>query len=191
MATTTLTRPQEALSLVGTKWQLDAAHTSAEFAVKHMMITTVRGRFTSVEGTLYIDENHPTDPELEIMIDAGSLDTREAKRDAHLKSADFFDVEHHPTITFKAHHIDGDPTGNFKLHGDLTIRGITRRIVLNARFEGHNRDPWGGERLGFSATAKINRHDFDLRWNVALEAGGFLVGDDVKITIDAQFVRAA
>jgi polyisoprenoid-binding protein YceI len=190
MTTTTFSNPQEALSLAGTRWQIDAAHTTVEFAVKHMMITTVKGRFASVDGSLYVDENHPAAPELEVTIDTASLDTREAKRDAHLRSPDFFDAETYPVITFKAHHIEGDPTGSFRLHGDLTIRGVTRRMVLNARFEGHTRDPWGGERLGFSATTKLNRKDFDLRWNVALEAGGWLVGDDVRITIDAQLVKS-
>lgn len=189
MATTTFTRPQEALSLIGTKWRIDPAHTSVEFAVKHMMITTVKGRFGSVEGYLYIDEHHPMVPELEVTMDAASIDTREGKRDEHLKSADFFDVANYPTITFRAHHIDGDPTSDFRLYGDLTIRGVKRRIVLDCRFEGHTRDPWGGERLGLSATGKVNRKDFDLRWNMALEAGGWLVGDDIKLMVDAQLVR--
>jgi polyisoprenoid-binding protein YceI len=192
MTTTTYSRgSQESVSVLGTKWQLDPAHTTVEFAVKHMMITTVRGRFGSVDGTLYIDENHPAMPELEVTIDTPSLDTGEAKRDEHLKSADFFDVQNHPIITFNGQQIVGDPTADFRLVGDLTIRGVTRRVTLDARFEGYNRDPWGGERLGFSATAKLNRKDFDLKWNVALEAGGWLVGDDVRITIDAQLVKAA
>jgi polyisoprenoid-binding protein YceI len=190
MANTTMNRTQEALSLIGTRWRIDPAHTTAEFAVKHMMITTVKGRFASVEGSLYVDEHHPMIPDLEVTIDAASIDTREAKRDEHLKSADFFDVARYPTIMFKAHHIDGDPMGEFRLYGDLIIRGVKRRIVLDCRFEGHTpRDPWGGERLGFSASGKLNRKDFDLRWNVALEAGGWLVGDDVKLMIDAQLVR--
>ena len=175
--------------IVGTSWQIDPAHTLAEFAVKHLMITTVRGRFGSVKGSVHVDSAKPLRPDIRIIIDAASIDSREPKRDEHLKSPDFLDVAKYPTISFVGKRLEGDITGEFRLIGDLTIRGVTREVALDASFEGQTKDPWGGERLGFSATARLNRKDFDLRWNVALEAGGVLVGDDVRIMIDAQLVK--
>ena len=175
--------------IVGTSWQIDPAHTVAQFAVKHMMITTVRGRFGSVKGAVHVDSAKPLRPDIKVIIDAASIDSREPKRDEHLKSPDFLDVAKYPTISFVGKRLEGDITGEFRLIGDLTIRGVTREVALDASFEGQTKDPWGGERLGFSATARLNRKDFDLRWNVALEAGGVLVGDDVRIMIDAQLVK--
>jgi polyisoprenoid-binding protein YceI len=189
MSVTITSKTNEKASLIGTRWQLDPAHTTVEFAVKHMMITTVRGRFGSVTGSIYVDPARPHRPEVNVTIDAASLDTREAKRDAHLKSADFLDAANHETLTFVGKRIEGDLARTFRLIGDLTIRGITREVVLDAEFEGHTKDPWGGERLGFSATTRINRKDFDLKWNVALETGGVLVGDEVRLTIDTQLVK--
>jgi polyisoprenoid-binding protein YceI len=172
-----------------TTWSIDPAHSSVEFAVKHLMISTVKGRFAITNGMLYVNEADPTKTRVEIEIDASSVDTRQEQRDTHLRSADFFDTEQHPKILFRSTRIEGDTTGEFSLTGDLTIKNLTRPVTLKATFEGEGRDPWGGERLGFSAEGKINRKDFDLSWNQALEAGGWLVGDDIKLRIDAEFVK--
>lgn len=170
-------------------WQLDSAHTSAQFAVRHLMIATVKGSFTDITGTVVYDRLAPGRVDIDVKIPVASIRTNDEKRDAHLTSADFFDAENHPWITFKGKRIQGDLTKQFRLIGDLTIRGVTREVVLEATNEGSGTDPWGNERMGFSATAKVNRQDFGLKWNVALETGGFLVGDDVKITIDAEIMR--
>jgi polyisoprenoid-binding protein YceI len=173
-----------------TAWKIDPAHTLVEFSAKHMMITTVKGRFTDVEGTIYTDEQNPTKSSVETTIKAASLDTRTDQRDTHLRSGDFLDVEKFPTITFKSTRVEGDKD-RFELTGDLTIRGATRPITLDVSFEGRSKDPWGGERAGFTATGKIDRRDFGLTWNVALETGGILVGHDIKIEIDVQAVKVA
>lgn len=171
-----------------TTWKIDTAHSTVEFAVKHMMFTTVKGRFTDVSGTLRFDEQDPTGGSADITIAAASIDTREAQRDTHLRSADFFDVEKFPTLTFRSTKIEGNPR-EFTLTGDLTIRDVTRPITLDVRHEGSGKDPWGGQRVGYSATGKLNRKDFGLTWNAALETGGFLVGDEVKITLDMQLIK--
>jgi polyisoprenoid-binding protein YceI len=182
-ATATSTTP-------ATTWKIDPVHSQVEFSVRHMMITTVRGRFTGVEGTVVTDGTDPTKAQVDVTIDVNTIDTREAQRDAHLKSADFFDVEKTPTITFKSKRVT-DVQGNaFKLVGDLTIHGITRELTLDATSEGRAKDPWGGERAGYSATTRINRRDFGLTWNQALEAGGILVGDEIKITLELELVKA-
>jgi polyisoprenoid-binding protein YceI len=171
-----------------TTWKIDPAHTSVEFSVKHMMITTVKGRFTEVDGIVTVDEADPSRSQADITIKTASIDTREAQRDAHLKSADFFDVEQFPAITFRSTRFEGT-AHDFKMAGDLTIHGVTRPIVLDVTHEGRRKDPWGGERAGYSATTRIRRGDFGLTWNAALESGGFLVGDDVKIALDVELVR--
>ncbi len=171
-----------------TTWKLDPAHTLVEFSAKHMMITTVKGRFTDVEGTIHADEEDVSKSSVEARIKAASIDTRTQQRDDHLRSADFLDVEKYPDITFKSTGIEGNKD-EFRLIGDLTIRGTTRSVTLDASFEGRGKDPWGGERAGFSAHGKIDRRDFGLTWNQALETGGVLVGHDIKISIDAQAVR--
>jgi polyisoprenoid-binding protein YceI len=174
-----------------TTWTIDPAHTHVEFAVKHLMITTVKGRFGGVTGTVRTHDGDPGKGQAEIAIDASSIDTREPQRDGHLKSADFFDVEKYPKLTFKSTRI-ADVKGNtFKLIGDLTIHGVTREIALDVTSEGTSKDPWGGERAGFSATGKLKRSDFGLTWNQALEAGGFLVGDDIKISLDVEVLKQA
>ncbi|MGE5589428.1 MAG: YceI family protein [Bacillota bacterium] len=172
------------------KWVLDPSHTLAEFSVKHMMIATVKGRFSGVEGVVYADLPDFTTAEVEATIDASTVDTREGQRDAHLRSADFFDVEKFPKITFKSKRIDrnGD---DYRMIGDLTIRDVTREIALDVTFEGTGKDPWGNERAGFSATGKVDRKDFGLQWNTVLETGGVLVGDQVKIAIEAELVKQA
>ena len=171
-----------------TTWKIDPAHTSVEFSVKHMMIATVKGRFADLSGTVVVDEANPTGGRADITINAASIDTREAQRDTHLKSAEFFDVEKFSTITFRSTRLDGDGQA-FKMIGDLTIHGVTRPITLDVTHEGRGKDPWGGERVGYAATGKIKRSDYGLTWNAALETGGFLVGDDVKISLDIELVK--
>jgi polyisoprenoid-binding protein YceI len=172
-----------------TTWSIDPAHSHVEFAVKHLMIATVRGRFAIVQGTVRTDDADPSKAGVEVEIDADSIDTRQAQRDAHLKSADFFDVETFPKLTFKSTRIDGVDGDAFKLTGDLTIHGVTRPVTLDVTSEGRGKDPWGGERAGFSATGKIKRSEFGLTWNQVLETGGFAVGDDIKITLDVELVK--
>lgn len=174
-----------------TTWQIDPAHTLVEFAVKHMMITTVKGRFVDVSGTVTANEADPKRSQVEATMSVASIDTRAEQRDNHLRSADFFDVEKYPTITFRSKRIEGDPNGDFKLVGDLTIRGVTREVTLDVTNEGRGKDPWGGERAGFSAKTRVNRKDFGLNWNQALETGGVLVGDEVKISVEVELVKQA
>ena len=174
-----------------TTWTIDPAHSSVEFSVRHLMITTVRGRFTGVQGTLALDEADPAKSTVEVVIDAATIDTREPQRDAHLRSADFFDVEKFPTLTFRSTKLDGSSADRFSLAGDLTIHGVTRPVVLDVQREGQIKDAWGGIRTGFTATTKIKRSDFGLTWNQLLEAGGVTVSDEVKISLDVQFVSAA
>jgi polyisoprenoid-binding protein YceI len=170
-------------------WQLDAAHSSVEFSVKHLMIATVKGSFTGIQGAISGDESDLSQAQLTVTIDAASVNTRNEQRDGHLRSADFFDVEKYPTITFAAKRISGDVTGDFKVTGDLTVHGVTREITLDGSFEGHAKDPWGKSRLVYTASGKIRRSDFGLTWNQALETGGVVVSDDVKINVEVQFVR--
>ena len=171
-------------------WNIDQAHTEAGFTVKHLMITTVRGRFTDVSGRIDLDESHPENSSVDVMIDAASIDTGAPDRDAHLKSADFFDVGSHPALTFRSRKVEPVDEGRFRVVGDLTIRGVTRDVTLEVTDEGRGRDPWGGTRASFSAVTKIDRRDFGLTWNAPLETGGVLVANDVKITLEVQAVLA-
>jgi polyisoprenoid-binding protein YceI len=173
-------------------WQIDASHTLVEFGVRHLMISTVRGRFGRVAGTFRVPAGAGFEAaEVEATIDVESLDTREPQRDAHLRSADFFDAAHFPVITFKSRRVDARSGDRFALIGDLTIRGITQEITLDVTVEGRGRDPWGNDRIGFHLAGAINRKDFGLTYNLVLETGGVLVGDDVRITIDTEIVTAA
>lgn len=175
-----------------TTWTLDPAHSQVEFTARHMMITKVRGRFGTVNGVVKVDEADYSNSRVEVEIGAASIDTREDDRDAHLRSADFLDVENHPTLTFRSTRVEGlelEPGAEFRVVGDLTIRGTTKEVTLEAVYEGRGTDPWGGERLGFSADTVIDRREFGLEWNQALEAGGILVGNEVKIHLEAQAVR--
>lgn len=176
-----------------TTWTLDATHSSVELAVKHMMFTTVRGRFKDVKGTIVVDEANPANSNVNVEIAAATLDTGVADRDAHLRSADFLDVETHPTLTFRSKRVEGsfaNEGDKFRVIGDLTIRGVTKEVVLDATYEGTGVDPWGGTRAGIRATTKIDRREFGLTWNQALETGGILVSNDVRIEIELQAVKA-
>ena len=175
-----------------TTWQLDPAHTTVEFAVKHMMFTTVRGRFKGFTGTVRVNEKHPDQSSVEVEIDASTIDTGVADRDAHLRSADFLDVEQYPTITFRSRRVQGAHSKEgerFTVTGDLEIRGKAMPIDLDVTFEGLGKDPWGKQRSGFAARAEIDRREWGLRWNQALETGGVLVGNSIKIEIEAQAVK--
>jgi polyisoprenoid-binding protein YceI len=174
-----------------TTWKIDPAHTNAEFSVRHLMISSVKGRFAEVSGSVVKDAAAPAKSQVEITINTASLDTREPQRDGHLRSADFFDVEKFPTITFRSTRIDGSLDGDFKLVGNLTIKDVTREVVLEVTPEGAVTDPWGGQRVGYSATTKIKRSEFGLTWNLVLEAGGVTVGEDVKISLDVELLKQA
>jgi len=174
-----------------TTWNIDPVHTVAEFKVRHMMITNVKGHFTGVTGVLTLDEQDITKSHVEASIDAASINTREADRDTHLKSADFLDVEKFPKLTFTSTRVTSTGEGELQVEGDLTIHGVTRKVVFTV--EGPTppgKDPWGNTRIGLTATTKINRKDFGLTWNAALETGGILVGDEVTITFDVEAIKA-
>ncbi len=173
------------------RWNIDPSHSTAEFTVRHLMITNVRGRFGKLEGFVDYDPSKPEATTIEATIDASSIDTRDEKRDAHLRSGDFFEVEKFPTLTFKSKKVTKTDDG-FKAVGDLTIRGVSKEVTLE--IEGPTdtqKDPWGNTRIGASATAKINRKDWGLNWNAALEAGGVLVGEQVKISLEVSLVAKA
>jgi polyisoprenoid-binding protein YceI len=183
--TSTLAVPQTAVST----WNIDPAHSVAEFKVKHMMISNVKGQFTRVSGVLKLDDADVTNSVMEATIDAASISTGEADRDKHLMSADFFDAQKYPTLSFQSTRVTRKGE-ELAVEGDLTIHGVTRRVVFAV--EGPTapgKDPWGNTRIGVAATAKINRKDFGLTWNAALETGGFLVGEEVTILLDVQFVK--
>jgi polyisoprenoid-binding protein YceI len=177
-----------------TTWQIDPAHSSVEFAVKHMMFTTVRGRFEDVKGTIEADEQNPDASTVNVEIAAASIDTGSPDRDAHLRSADFLDVENHPTLTFRGKRVEGamkKEGDTFRVTGDLTIRGTTMEVTLECQYEGTGKDPWGGTRAGARATARIDRRDWGLKWNQALETGGILVANEVRIEVEVQAVKRA
>jgi polyisoprenoid-binding protein YceI len=175
-----------------TTWKIDPAHTTLEFSARHMMITTVKGRFSELEGTVTMDDADPSRSVAEVTIQAASIDTRTEQRDQHLRSGDFLDVESHPAITFRSTRIQGNPVSpgdSFTLEGDLTIRGTSKPVTLEATYEGEGKDPWGGTRRSFGAKGKIDRREFGLTWNQALEAGGVLVSNEIKMEIDLQLVK--
>lgn len=182
--TATLAQP---LSDIATTWQLDPAHSSVEFGVRHLMISTVKGRFGDISGTVTLDPNNESAAAVDITVQTASIDTRQEQRDAHLRSPDFFDVQNWPVITFHGTSVEGDTDSEFQLTGDLTIRNVTREITLDVTKEGQGSDPWGNVRAAFSAKAKIDRRDFGLTYNQVLEAGGVVVGDEIKISVDVEF----
>jgi len=168
-------------------WQIDPAHSNVSFSVRHMMVSNVRGEFTKVSGTVEGDEKTPTQAVINATIDATSINTREAKRDDHLKSADFLDVAKYPTITFKSKRIEPSGTGQFKVTGDLTLHGVTREVVLDVSdVTPPIKDPMGKTRAGAHAATKIDRKDFGINWSKTMDGGGLLVGNDVDISIDVE-----
>jgi polyisoprenoid-binding protein YceI len=172
-----------------TTWTIDPAHAEVGFAVKHLMISTIRGRFGTVEGKVVLNEGDPSKSSVDVTVDIASIDTRQEMRDNHLRSADFFDVENHPKMHFVSKKVVGDISDEFKVIGDLTIRGTTREVTLDVSLTGRGNDPWGNERMGFEAKGKLNRLDFGLHYNPALETGGFVVGDEVKLSIDVELIK--
>ena len=172
-------------------WKIDPAHSHAEFKVKHMMISNVKGSFSGITGNLIEDPADPTRSQLDASIDVGSISTGDPQRDTHLKSADFFHHEQHPVMTFKSTKVVKKGEEDYAVTGDLTLHGVTKPVTFAV--EGPSapgKDPWGNTRIGLSATTKINRKDFGLEWNAALETGGILVGEDVQIVLDVQFIKA-
>jgi polyisoprenoid-binding protein YceI len=174
-----------------TTWNIDPAHSVAEFKVKHMMISNVKGQFSKLSGAITFDESDLKNSRAQVSIEAASVHTGDAQRDAHLKSPDFFDVEKFPTLSFKSNDIRIVRDGELSVDGDLIIHGVARKVSFAV--EGPtppSKDPWGNTRIAVSATTKINRKDFGLTWNAALETGGILVGEEVTITLEVQFVKA-
>jgi polyisoprenoid-binding protein YceI len=170
-------------------WMIDSAHTEANFSVRHMMISNVRGQFEKVAGAVEFDEANPANTRVDVQIEAASVNTREEKRDAHLKSPDFFDAEKYPYLTFKSKRVEVKDATHARLIGDLTIRAVTKEVALDVEYNGSAKSPWGTLSAGFSARTTIKRKDWDLNWNVALETGGWLVGDDVHISIELEIVQ--
>lgn len=171
------------------RWEIDPAHTLVEFSAKHMMVVTVRGRFSGVKGTIELNESDPAKSIVVAEIDATTIDTRTEQRDNHLRSADFLHVEQHPTITFRSTKVEPAGGDRYKVTGDLTIRGTTRPVTLDTTLNGRGKTPYGKEIIGFSAETTINRKDWGLNWNVALETGGFVVGDTIKIALEVEAVK--
>jgi polyisoprenoid-binding protein YceI len=177
---------------LGSEWELDPSHTTVQFSVRHMMVSSVKGHFEKVTGSVTLDDKNPGRSAVEVAIDARSLNTRDPKRDGHLRSADFFDADKHPSMTFKSTKVEPAGKGKLKVTGELTLRGVTKTVALNV--EGPTpemKSPWGTAVRGLSATGKLNRKDFGLTWNKALEAGGVVVGEEVEIQIDAELAPKA
>jgi polyisoprenoid-binding protein YceI len=172
-----------------TSWKIDGAHSAVEFVVKHMMVSRTKGRFTTFDGTIELDEQNLANSSVAVEIDVTSIDTHDEKRDEHLRSADFFDAENHPTITFVSTEILPRGGDKFQIVGDLTIRGITQKVVIDAEKIGINTSPWGQQVVGFEASTGVSRKEFGLTWNVALETGGFLVGDSIKINLGVEAIK--
>jgi polyisoprenoid-binding protein YceI len=173
------------------KWNIDAAHTSINFSIRHMVVSKVRGRFAKFSGAVNLDDKDLTKSVVEATIEASSIDTGAAQRDAHLQSPDFFDAEKYPQLRFRSTRIEKLRDDRYRVIGDLTIRDVTREISLDVEYGGRAKDPWGNERAGFLAKGSLDRKDFGLGWNQVLEAGGVLVGDRVEIELDVQVVKAA
>ena len=181
------TRQVESIIEPGT-WVIDPTHSTVEFEARHLMVTKVRGRFGTVDGTLNIAED-ALQSSVHAVIQAASVDSGDPKRDEHLRSADFFDVEHYPTIEFQSTSVASRGGDRYDVVGDLTVRGTTREVTLALEYHGEVIDPWGGKRAGFSAETTVNRKDWGLEWNVALETGGLLVSDKVKLVLEIQVVK--
>lgn len=172
-----------------TAWRIDPAHSSVEFGIKHMMFTTVKGRFAAFTGRVVMDEAESARSSVEVEIDAASVDTRDAQRDAHLRSPEFFDAETYPTLRFRSTRVERRADGGLEIAGDLTIRDVSRPAVLETTYNGRGTTPFGHEVAGFTAETRLNRKDYGLNWNAAVEAGGWLVGNEVRITLEIQAAR--
>jgi polyisoprenoid-binding protein YceI len=172
-------------------YKIDTSHSHTGFAVRHLVIAKVRGEVATRAGSIDLDDADITKSSVKVAIDVASISTKDEKRDAHLRSADFFDVEKFPKLTFVSSQVVAEGGKVTKLIGDLTIRDVTKQVTLEVEDEGRAKDPWGGDRAAFSAKTKVNRHDYGLKWNMALEAGGVMVGDTVEITLDIEAVGAA
>jgi polyisoprenoid-binding protein YceI len=170
-------------------WVIDPSHSEVAFSVRHMMLTKARGSFDRFSGTVEFDEQNPANSSVNVEIEADSIDTRDEKRDGHLKSPDFLDVANYPTLSFVSKKVVAVSDTHGKIIGDLTIRGVTNEVVLDTEYNGQSKSPWGTTSAGFSATTKISRQDWGLTWNVGLETGGVLVGDEVTITIEIEIVK--
>jgi polyisoprenoid-binding protein YceI len=174
-----------------TTWNIDTSHSGVQFSIRHMVIAKVRGAFDRFSGTVELDDANPAASKVLVRIEAASINTREEKRDAHLRSADFFDVEKYPELIFESTKVEKVDDAQYRVAGLLTIHGVTKEVVLDAESLGAAKDPWGNDRVAFAAQTTINRKDFGLAWNQALEAGGVLVGEKVEISLDIQAVKAA
>jgi polyisoprenoid-binding protein YceI len=168
-------------------WQLDPVHTTVEFIARHLMVSKVRGKLTGVQGNIHVSED-PVGSWVEVEIDPASVETGDDKRDAHLRSPDFFDVERYPKITFRSTRLEGTSPEHFLLTGDLTVHGVTRPVTLEVEYNGVAADPWGGRRIGFSAHTELDREDFGLTWNAALDGGGVLVGKKVRLEFEVEAI---
>jgi polyisoprenoid-binding protein YceI len=172
-------------------WNIDPSHSSLGFSVRHMVVSKTRGRFTKWSGQIRFDPDEPQASSVEVTIDPASIDTADAQRDAHLRSADFFNVAEYPVASFRSTRVEESGADRYLVTGDLTVHGVTRPVALETTYEGSGRDPWGGERAGFTASAAIDRKDFGLTWNKALETGGLLVGDKVELILEVEAVKQA
>lgn len=180
------------LSATKTKWSIDPSHSEIAFKVKHLMITNVKGVFKEFDASIYTTGEDFMTSEIDFFMNPASVDTRDEKRDEHLRSADFFDVEHFKQITFTGNSYEKvDDDGHYELYGDLTIKGIKKQIKLDVEFSGVMKDPWGNHKAGFTIDGKINRKDWELTWNAGLEAGGVLVSDEIRISCDVQLIKQA
>ena len=172
-------------------WQIDPSHSAIGFSVRHMVVSKTRGRFTKWSGQIRFDAKNPAASSVEVTLDPASIDTADAQRDAHLRSADFLEVEKFPTASFRSTKVEEVESGVYRVTGDLTVHGVTKSVILDVVYEGTGKDPWGGERAGFSGSTTIDRKDFGLRWNQALETGGVLVGDKVELMLEIEAVKQA
>ncbi len=182
--------PTSSTDTTAKAWTIDPAHSQVEFSVPHMMISNVKGSFEALEGTIHLNEDEFTASSVGVTIEAGSITTRNEDRDNHLRSGDFFDVESHPHLRFSSDRVEGTPE-SFRITGSLTVRGNTRTVTLEGEELGRGTDPWGNPRVGFRASTEISREEFGLTWNQALETGGVLVGDKVKISLEVQAIPAS
>ena len=172
-------------------WQIDPAHSEINFTVRHMMISNVRGNFEKFSGVIELDEENPANSSVDVKIEASSISTRETQRDTHLRSAEFLDTEKYPYLTFKSKRIEVLDSNHGRIIGDLTIRDITREVALDVEYSGMSKSPWGKTSAGFTAHTVINRKDWGLTWNVALETGGWLVSDEIKIELEMEVIKQA